>query len=152
MKKFFSWFAKWLGITPLDFWFPQKANPLVEEHDRAMRYAWTLAAAELNLGYSRGKELYEDKITGMLDGFRIAIFNESNFDIQRLVTAIRVFSEGKLPSSENDDLDSPNYWLLMTILFEQTVQCRKAPFPMRCAIGFLVTAMVVPVRKSKKAI
>jgi hypothetical protein len=105
VNKFFSWFAKWLGLTPLEFWFPQKANPFIEEHVRAMRNAWTLAASELNLVYSKGKVLYQDKITGMLDGFRIAIFNESNFDIKRLVTAIRVFSEGILPASESEDLD-----------------------------------------------
>jgi hypothetical protein len=66
-----------------------------------MRTAWALAAAELNLVYTFGSTPYDDEITGAVDSFRIAIYNEFNFDSQKMGTMIRVFTEGALPGSQD---------------------------------------------------
>ena len=66
-----------------------------------MRDCWQVAAANLDLDFSKGKNLYADKITGTLEGYPIAIYNEFNFDVQRLVTLIWVGSKGAVPSSTN---------------------------------------------------
>jgi hypothetical protein len=92
MGNFLSWLARCFGRTPF-----------IEEHEQAMRRSWTLAATGLNLVYSTGSTLYDDKVTGKLDGFRIAICNEFDFAVQKLVTVIRVFSDGVLPASQNLD-------------------------------------------------
>src|SRR6516164_8973617 len=90
MTKFLSWLANLFVLSPF-----------LREKQKAMRQSWPLAAAHLDLVFSPGRNLYDDKITGILDGYPVAIYNEFDLDVQKLVTLIRVFSEGVLSTSKN---------------------------------------------------
>src|SRR5262245_31531523 len=90
LRKMASW---WDGIVGRD--------RSAQEHEQSMRAAWTLAAKDLGLVFEQGKSLCEDEIKGQIRGFGVTIQNQSDFDVQKLVTLICVFSKEEPPATQN---------------------------------------------------
>lgn len=70
-----------------------------------LRDAWSRAAVELGVTHILGADAFEDRIESILNGLELLVTYESDFDVQRPKTVIRV----RRPNTTNSErLDAKN--------------------------------------------